>query len=147
MRVILLTDVKKVGRKGEVVEAADGYAQNFLIARGLARPATKEALAAHEAKLARVADEKKFKSDLARQTLKGLDGARVDIKAKANEKGHLFKSIGREDIARAIEAQRAVRLSPEDVVLAAPLKETGEHHVSLASAGAHAKLLVIITSA
>src|SRR3989344_8336044 len=134
MKIIFLKDVGGAGRAGEVKEGVDGYALNFLIPRGLAEQATKEKVAAHEK---RAAAEAAAKSEVAAKlanAIQSLEGARVEIKARATEKGGLYKSIGAKEIAAALTTERGVHISEEDVQVKQSIKTTGEHNVSLSAA-------------
>ena len=131
MKIILLKDIPKVGRKYDVKDVSDGHALNFLIPRGLAEVATAQALKKVEIK--RLADEgnKKVRDDLIAKNLKDLEGKTIDIVEKANEKGHLFAGIKAEELASIIKAQTSLDISAEHVILDKPLKEVGEHKVAL----------------
>jgi len=100
MAVILLTDIPKVGNRYDVKDFKDGYAINVLISKGLAEMATPQALAKLASKKAEI-DKKRQEEERAFESLIAtIDNTSVTIKAKANDKGHLFKSISAHDIAR-----------------------------------------------
>lgn len=147
MKVIFLKDVGGVGRVGEVKDVADGYAQNFLIAEGLVVQATVEKLAAHEQHTAETAAAKKEDQEKLARAIQSLEGARIEIKARATEKGGLFKSIGAKEIVTRISAERSIHLPEVSIRIAPPIKTVGEHSVLLSAAGANAKLVVAITAA
>ncbi len=140
MKVILIKDVAKVGQHGTVKEVADGYALNFLIARGLAIQATPDKVATYEAaqKKEREAREKEQVALLS--TVRSLEGSRIEIVARATEKGGLFKSITAADVARAITEQKGVRIAEDIVALAKPIKEVGEHAITLIAGKAKANI-------
>ena len=135
MKVILLQDIPKIGRKYEIRNIADGYARNFLIPRKLAVFASTDEIKRTELERARRATEERIHSDLLLKNIKGLEGKTVGIKAKANEKGVLFAGIDKREIAAAIKKQEQFELPIEVIVLEKPIKETGEHSVVLTSAG------------
>jgi len=145
MKIILLKDVAKVGQHGTIKDVADGYALNFLIARGLAVQATPEKVAVHEAAQKREGEAREEMNKALAATVQSLEGARVEIKARATEKGGLFKSVGPDEIASELLVQKRVRLSPESIRLASPIKTTGEHSVSINAAGAEADVVVHIS--
>ncbi|OGG80467.1 50S ribosomal protein L9 [Candidatus Kaiserbacteria bacterium RIFCSPLOWO2_01_FULL_54_13] len=145
MKVIFLKDVGGVGRAGEVKDVADGYAQNFLISRGLAEQATSEKLAAHEKRSSEEAAAKKEKEEQLAKAVQSLEGARVEVKSRATEKGGLFKSIGAKEIIDAVSDQRNVRLPDGSVQLKQPIKTVGEHGASISAAGATAELVVAVS--
>jgi len=144
MKVILLKDVGGVGKHGDVKDVADGYGQNFLVARGLAVQATPEKLAVHQKNAAlREAENKKAEEAVAR-AVKSLEGHRVELKVRATEKGGLFKSIGPSDIKRALGRDDI----PESAIkLDKPIKEVGEHEVVLEAGGAQGKMVVAVSAA
>ena len=110
MKVILLQDVKGTGKKGDVAEVSAGYAQNFLIKRGLAVEATNQAM--NELKNAQAAAEHKVQveKDNANEAKAKLDGKSVKITAKAGQGGKLFGSVTSKEIAEAIKAQYQVTI-------------------------------------
>lgn len=143
MKVIFLRDVGGAGSTGEVKEVADGYALNFLIPRGLALQATKEALAAHEKRVAEHAAAKKEVEERLVAAIQSLSGARVEIKVRATERGGLFKSIVPADIKKALGRSD---IPEEAIKLSKPIKETGEHEVVLYAVGSETRFKVIITA-
>lgn len=141
MKVILLQDVAKIGRKGMVVEVPDGYALNQLVPKRQANPATpdnlKMALREVENKKAAVAGKEeryfKLKSD--------LDGKTVVIKAPHNQGGHLFAAVQKGQVVEAIRAL-GVAVDPEMVEVPKSLKESGEHEGQLIC-GKHRSAFII----
>lgn len=131
MRVILLKDIKTLGRAGEIKSVSDGYASNFLIPQKLAILATAEKLAAlksHHDKTERLIREKASREqDLAVR----LQGMRLEITAKASEAGKLFAGITEAEIADEIKAQRKITLDKKQIKLERHIKEIGEHKVKI----------------
>ena len=147
MKVVLLKDVPRVGRKYDVKDVADGYALNFLIPRKLAQSATSAALgAAHAYRLEHEKERTKSQGEL-RQALAAVRGATITISAKANEKGHLFKGIHAQDISRAIEEQLHITLGAEHIVLPGPIKTTDDHSVTIRIGDASETCTVSVVSA
>ena len=136
MKVIFLKDVGGVGRAGEVKDVADGYAQNFLISRGLAEQATSEKLAGHEKRTVEVATQKEREEAKLKEAVEGLRGARIELKVRATEKGGLFKTIGPKEIADALLAQKGVTVPAEAVKPLEPVKTTGDHIIKISALGA-----------
>ncbi|OGG53907.1 50S ribosomal protein L9 [Candidatus Kaiserbacteria bacterium RIFCSPHIGHO2_01_FULL_53_29] len=142
MKVILLKDMAKVGQHGTIKDVADGYALNFLIARGLAVQATPEKIAAHTAMQKREGEAREKEAQATVATIKSLEGKRIEIKARATEKGGLFKSITAADIKKVIGKE-----IPEDSIqLTKPIKEIGEYVVKIAAAGAEATITLDVTA-
>ena len=129
MRIVLLNDVPKVGRRFEVKNVADGYAMNSLIPRGLAKSATKTVL--KEIENRKVSDEarKKVRDDLLLKNIKDVENATITISGKASDKGHLFAGIHVEELVSVIKEQTGLGLDVDHIVLKEPIKEVGEHKV------------------
>ncbi len=128
MKVILKEDVKKIGKKGQLLEVADGYGRNFLIARGLAEEATAGKIRelAEKNKTAQVKDDRARAA--AEEAKKKLGGKIVVLKAKAGEGGKLFGSITSGDIAEAVKAQYDIAVDKKDVKTEA-VKVLGDYKV------------------
>jgi len=145
MKIILSQDIPKVGKKNEVKEVADGYARNFLIAKGLAKPATEAALKQLElikAELARKAEE-----DLKVQegVVSQIDGQEFEIVGKADGTGKLYGSITPVKVAKILK-DNGFDVSKNNVKLAEPIKTTGEYEINLElDHGLEAKIKLIIT--
>lgn len=125
MKVVLRADVDNLGRKGDLLEVADGYARNFLVPRGLALRATRGVVQQSEAmrrsRSARDARDQAAAAEVAAQ----LTAKPVVVKARAGEGGKLFGSITAADVAEAVLAQTGVELDRRKLELAEPLKELG----------------------
>jgi len=144
MKIILNQDVSKVGKKYEVKNVADGHALNFLIPRGLAVAATLGALKKLEIAKTMVAVEKKVQEDLLLKNLKSLDGARIEISEKANDKGHLFAGLHKEQIIPEIKKQTGLDVLPEFLILDKPIKEIGEQIIEVKVQNKTAKFTLIV---
>ena len=144
MKIILLKDIVKVGKRYEVKDIADGYAVNLLIPRRLAIAATPDALRRVEVDKAKENTEKKIHLDLLIKNLNDLDGITLTVVGKANEKGHLFAGLHREDIAKELEKQTHLQINPSSINLEYPIKELGEHIIEVSEAGKIAKFKVLI---
>jgi len=145
MKVILLKDVRGCGQANTIVEVAQGYALNFLMPHKYAVAATEEKIkemetkkAQHEAALAKAEEELSTK-------VKSLEGKTVTIVARATEKGGLFKSLGAQDVAKAIQTEYSLDI-PEASITTEPIKTVGEHAVKLASKNSKAQLTVVISA-
>ena len=124
MRVILLQDVKGLGRRNEIKEVNDGYARNFLIAKKMASPATAEAVSAQKELMNREAAEM-YKLIVA---AKALSEKIIEFRVKSGEKNEVFGSITREDIHRELERMGYKNIAVE---LPKPIKTLGEHQVDI----------------
>ena len=144
MKVILLKDVQKVGRKYEVVNVAEGFAMNSLIPRGLAETATEKALLRADKFKATEDADRKVREDLLLKNLKDLSGVTLEISGKANEKGHLFAGIHKEELIPALKEQTRLDIDQSYIVLDKPLKEVGEHKVEVKVQDKSAEFTVVI---
>lgn len=132
MKVILLQNVPKVGKQGEIVDVSDGYAHNFLIARKLASPATEQGV--HAARTAASAEthRKQVEKADAVERAKALDGKRVRLTARSGDTGKLFGAITGKEVADAIEKQLGTAFEKRNVELpGGSIKQLGEYQVTL----------------
>jgi large subunit ribosomal protein L9 len=127
MKIILLKDVPKVGRKYDTKEVSEGYAVNLLIPRGLAVAATSSAIKAMNVEKAKIDGERKIHEELLVKTLNDLDGKTITLTEKVNEKGHLFAGLHKPEVLKAIKDQTRLELNDDHLVLDKPIKEAGEH--------------------
>jgi large subunit ribosomal protein L9 len=131
MRVVFMDNIKGVGQVGDVKDVADGYARNFLMPRGLAKPATDAVLRDIEAIRAKKAAVLERHRSEAEALAARLSGVTVTIAGKANEQGTLFAAIEAADVAAAITKQAGVAVSAEQVKLPEHLKTVGDHPLTL----------------
>jgi large subunit ribosomal protein L9 len=125
MRIVLREDVDNLGRKGDLLEVADGYARNYLVPRGLALKASKGIVKQAES-MRRSREVREVRDRAAAEEVAAkLSGARVEIKARAGEGGKLFGSVTASDVADAVLAQSGVELDRRKIELDEPLKELG----------------------
>ena len=117
MKVILLQDVKKMGKKGDVIEASDGYARNYLFPRKLAEEATANALHVVNAKKANERKKKLAELEAAQKLAAELKGKEVSIEAKAGESGRLFGAITNKDIAEVINSKFNLSIDKKKIVM------------------------------
>lgn len=131
MKIILLKDVKKIGKRDEVKNVADGYALNSLIPNGFALPATPANLKMLESKTAKErSDREHLEQALSNSVLKLKDRTLI-LSGKVNEKGHLFASLHKEDIIKVFEAETGMRLLSEYINLDKNIKEAGEQKLKI----------------
>ncbi len=127
MKVILLQDVKSLGKKGELVEVSEGYGRNFLLPRNIAKEANAQAM--NEYKNAE--NSKKYKIDTAKAQAesykKQLEGKTFKMTAKAGKGGKLFGSITAKQVAEEIKKQYNISVDKRKVVLERDIKEFGTY--------------------
>jgi len=129
VKVVFLEDVEGSGRVGEIKNVADGFARNFLLPRGLAAPATADAIRKGEARAAAEARRQAGLDEQARTLAEKLAGAPITIVAKAGRRGRLFGSVTQADIAQELTNLLGQEVDRHQVLLAEPIKEVGSHEV------------------
>lgn len=131
MKVILLKDIKGTGKKGDVINASDGHARNYLIPRGLAKEATEGNVNAlsHQKKSS---DKKKAAEVQAAQELADkISELKLEFKTQAGEGGRLFGSITSKDIAEALKKQHDIKVDKKKIVMDGPIKLLGTEEIKI----------------
>jgi large subunit ribosomal protein L9 len=145
MKIVFLKDVSSKGKAGEIREVADGYARNFLFPRGLALPATQEAIKSAKAKAEENARRQSHLQEELSELAKLIDGKEVYFKARAGEKGQLHGSITSADIAKELSKLANVEIDKKKIELDEPLRHLGSHEVKISfSKEVEAKIQVIV---
>lgn len=132
MKVILLKDVAKVGKKFEVKSVADGFAINSLIPQKLAETATPNALARLAKIKAESEAERKIQENLLLKDLAAIKGQNLKIEEKANEKGHLFAQVHKAEVVRILKEKLQTEFPVDSIILDKPIKEIGSFKVTVA---------------
>lgn len=144
MKVILLKDVPKVGRKGEVKNVSDGYGRNFLIAKGFAEEATPAALSRIERLAAAKAEARAGEEKGYRLLAETLSGTELAFTLKLGEKGESFGSIGEAKIREALKAKK-IDIREGRIDLESPLKTLGRHEIAIEFPhGISGKIMVVV---
>ncbi len=131
MKVVFLADVKNIGKKLDIKDVPDGYARNFLIPKNLAKPATPETQKTIEKiKLEKEKDNLKLTENLKR-TAKELAAKKIVFSLKADEQGHLFGSVNKDAILKALRDQKFILSEHADIKIEHPLKEIGDYEIEL----------------
>ena len=128
MKVILQQDVRGQGKKGEMIEAAEGYARNYLLPRKLAIPATPDAINTMNLKEAARRKEEAANRAAAVETADKLRGKTVKVAAKGGAGGKLFGAVTGKEISEALAAQFGVEVAKQQLVLD-PIKTFGTHEI------------------
>jgi large subunit ribosomal protein L9 len=131
MKVIFLKQVPRVAKKYEVKEVADGYALNFLFPQKAAEMATEKSLARLEELRKANAAEESVQAELLAKNIESLKEVTLTIDAKANELGHLFASIHKEELVERLAEEAHINVPVGAITLAKPLKEAGEYDVEV----------------
>ncbi len=131
MIVILIKDVKGLGKAGELVKVSDGHARNLLFPKGMAKEATEGNV--RDLEKAKAINEEKRQKELAdaKVLAEKINAAEVSIKTKGGEGGRLFGSITSKDIADAMEQQLKLNIDKKKIVLENPIKNTGQFTVDI----------------
>jgi large subunit ribosomal protein L9 len=131
VKLVLFEDVKSLGKKGDVVDVADGYARNFLLPRKIAGEADKGAMA--QLKAQQKAQERKEANELAeaRALAAKIEAAKLAVKAKAGGNGKLFGAVTNADVAMAIAETLAVAIDKHKIELKSSIKALGSYPVEI----------------
>lgn len=147
MKVILNATVEGIGGPGTIKDVADGYARNYLLPKGLATPATKEAIkrvqeqqAAETRRIARAEEENKSLAER-------LNGLTLTFNAKVGEKGRLYGSITSSDISEAIKAQVGEDVDKRKIELPEPIHHMGTYSVPVKLVGRLAPVVNVVVEA
>ena len=131
MKGILTQDVKKIGKKGEIINASDGYAKNFLFPQKLAVPADAQNLNELKAKQASEKHKKELETEEAKKIAEQIKQIKITIKAKIGENQKLFGSITSKEIAEQIEKQIKIKIDKKKITLKDPIKTIGEYPIEI----------------
>lgn len=131
MKVILLADVKSLGKKGDIVNVSDGYARNMLLPKKLGVEANKKTL--NDLKLANAHEEKRAKEALeeAKALADEIAAKPLDMQIKLGEGGRAFGSISAKEIAEAAKEQHGLTLDKKKIQMDGPIKELGDTEVAV----------------
>lgn len=131
MQIVLLQDVKSLGKKGQIVNVNDGYARNFILPKKLGEEA-------NNASLAKLAGQKKYEDKVAAEKLAAakelaekLQSMEVKLAVKVGEGGKIFGSVSNKEIAEAAEKQYNIKLDKKKIVIAEPIKAVGNFNVNV----------------
>ena len=131
MKVVLLEDVKSLGKKGDIVEVSEGYARNFIIPKKKGVEANHENL--NTLKLQKANEEKiaKEKLEAAKELAAKLNEASVSLTIKGGKDGRTFGSVSSKEIEEAIKSQLGLEIDKKKLVIAEPIKTFGNHEVKV----------------
>lgn len=131
MKLILLEDVKKLGKKGDVVNVADGHARNFLIPKGFAVEASQGKMKELKRQKEQEAKMRKQEEQKARNLAEKLKDIKVTIPVKVGDAGKLFGAVNTKDIADFLNKQHNLKLDKKKIVLKEPIKTLGTYNVTV----------------
>ena len=131
MKVVLTKDVKDLGKSGQIVNVAEGYARNFLFPRKLATPADSGAMKQIETKKKVLELKQEHQTVEAREIAERLKGTSVTVKGKTGTGTKLYGSITHQDISDALLKQHHIKVDKRSIHVAEPIKSTGTHEASI----------------
>lgn len=147
MKLVLVEDVDKLGKVGDVVDVAPGYGRNYLVPRRLAVAATASNIQDLEARRQRRLEREAEEQAVAERLAGRLSGEKVQLEARTGKEGRLYGSITAADVAEAINSQLGVAIDRKNIELSEPIKSVGSHQVTLAlHAGVQAQIGVEVAA-
>ncbi|MBK6548699.1 MAG: 50S ribosomal protein L9 [Arcobacter sp.] len=130
MKVLLIKDVKTLGKAGEIKEVADGYGKNFLIGKGLALQATNEVIAKHNAEQKKLALKEEEEIKAAKELAEKINATKLTIRHKVGANGQLIGSVTNKEISEELEKQFSIMVDKKSIVVDNKLKNIGIYEVS-----------------
>jgi len=145
MKVLLIKDVKDLGKKGEIKEVKDGYGQNFLIGKGYALLATNEVMRKYESDQRKKAEAEALEIAHLKAIEVKLTNLKLGIKRKLGANGSLFGAVTKDEIAQELQDQYAIEIDKKSVEIDHAIKTTGDFDISIKLGhGIHATLALSI---
>ena len=145
MKILLTEDVKKLGKKGEIVDVSDGYAKNFILPKKLGIEANKAVLNEWQVKKGSEDNRKRKEEEQAKAQAAELNGKAIVIRTKTGEGGRLFGSITAKDVAEALEKQLNLKVDKKKIQMPDSIKGVGDFTIVIklhAKASAELRLKV-----
>lgn len=124
MRIILIKDIEKLGKEGEVLEVKDGFARNFLLPKKLAIPATEENLKHLELEKKRKLQQQEKEKQKAEEIAKKLDGLSINVAVQTHNEDELYGSVGPLEISKALQ-EEGFSIDKKSIILEEPIKKLG----------------------
>lgn len=128
MKVILTTNVKKLGKVGELVNVKDGYARNFLLPKKMALRENKKNLEYYEKIKEEIKINENNKLEQAKQTIENIKKLNIEFSKEADEKGQLYGAISKKEILNFLK-DNEVKIHSDDIVLSEQIRSIGEHEI------------------
>lgn len=143
MKVLLIKDVKGLGKVGEVKEVKDGYGKNFLIGKGFAKHATPEVLNRYKSEQKKLAEKEAEEIKIANELAEKLNATKLTVKHKIGANGHLIGSVTNKEISEALQAEFSIEIDKKNISLANKIKAEGIYEADCKLGhGIHANLKV-----
>ena len=128
MKVILTTNVKKLGKVGELVNVKDGYARNFLLPKKMALRENKKNLEYYEKIKEEIKINENNKLEQAKQTIENIKKLNIEFSKEADEKGQLYGAISKKEILNFLK-ENEVKIHSDDIVISEQIRSIGEHEI------------------
>ncbi len=144
MKVIFIKHAPGSGKVGEIKEVSDGYAMNFLIKTGLAKPATAQVMATEAARQKRDEKQKKLQEKALSSASNALSGKTIRFHKETNDQGTLYAAVTANDIAKAIQEQVGKTIPASAIKLSTPIKQQGSYTVSVRVKGLSASVTILV---
>ena len=146
MQVILLQDIKNVGKKDQIINANDGYARNFLFPKKLAIEATKDNLLKLQAKKDSKTHQKNLEIEANKEIAKKIESITLELKDKAGANGKTFGGITSKEISEELKKQTKIEIDKKKIILKETIKTIGRYLVDIKFGdGVNAKLTLNVT--
>ena len=147
MKVILLQDIKNVGKREQMIEANDGYARNYLFPKKLAIEATKDNLAKLQAKKTSEANKKRAEIEANKKIAKRLEKIELTIKAKVGENNKIFGGITSKEISETLKKEYEIEIDKKKITIKETIKNLGRYTADIKFGdGVNAELTINITA-
>lgn len=131
MKVLLLKDVKSLGKTGDICEVKDGYGRNFIIAKGLGELATNESINKYKARQKKLKEEEEALKAKLNDVVKKLNNITLKISKKVGANGSLYGAITKEEIAQSFKDTFDIDIDKKSLELKVPIKSTGIYELDL----------------
>tara|TARA_B100000131_G_C17794416_1_gene482714 strand:+ start:99 stop:542 length:444 start_codon:yes stop_codon:yes gene_type:complete len=130
MKIILTTNVKKLGRVGDLVNVKDGYARNFLLPKKMALRENKKNLEYYEKIKDEIKTKEKNKLDQAKQTIEDIKKLKIQFSKEADEKGQLYGAISKKEILNFLK-ENNIKIHSDDIILTQQIRSIGDHQITV----------------
>ncbi len=145
MKVLLIKDVKGLGKAGDIKEVKDGYGKNFLIAKGFAKLATDAVIKQWQAQQRKKEEEEAREIEKLKKLKEKIESLKLTIRHKTGANGALFGAITNKEIAQHLKKDYSIDIDKKSIEVHPPIKQTGEYEIDIKLGhGIHAKLDLII---
>ncbi|XOU94794.1 MAG: 50S ribosomal protein L9 [Candidatus Kerfeldbacteria bacterium] len=144
MEIILITDVKKLGVKGNIKNVSEGYARNFLLSKNLAIVATEKLKQQYKRDNLNIKKDAVKNQEKSNKLLNQLKDIKITVQAKSNDEGTLFSAVTKKNILDQLNKVAAQKLAEKDIIINNPIKSIGKHDIEISIGGNNVKLTIEI---